>query len=155
MILLAIMTLPACVPLPIPHKVIRNSHLYGQVVDAETGQPIRGVSVDLNTPGSFYRTVEVSTDEHGRFDMVPTDRWGFLWILAFLPFEGPDSCEDTLRFVTSSAARELAPPKYRDLSFAVRSCPPEPVLFFNHNSNNRDIEDNVGVVQLKRLPPPQ
>jgi hypothetical protein len=84
--------LGACIPLPIPHDH-RLTPLYsGIVIDLETGHPISGVTVPVETvnrlaeqDGPRFATAETSQDGHYEVS-VAERRWAFVVILG--PAEG-------------------------------------------------------------------
>jgi len=91
-VLLATFSLSGCVALPIPHQRPLTPVVEGVVTDSTTKAPIGGATVTASTAiGSASRpetSVEVKTDELGRFSVVVTEKsyWMFLVLLA--PFEG-------------------------------------------------------------------
>jgi len=150
-----ILSVIACVPVPVPHTVLQHSNIRGRVVDDATGLPIKGIRIYLDSDSYRYTLatprVRAETGVDGVFSIEPKPEWRYLWILAFLPFER-SGCSDRLELEGPSpaSAREKS---YRTLQVQILSCPPSPLLLQDDGGRrNKALQDDLGVLRMKLFP---
>jgi len=126
-----------CVALPIPYSAYDSSHIRGKVVDDETSQPIKGLTISI-------RGKSAVTDENGCFAFSPV-KTSYIWaVYPLIPMDPFSRCIGQL-----DISDQYFGGGYRSVSIEVRSCRS---LFGRDDAReNLEIIDDIGVVRLSKI----